>query len=187
MDRFEFDAFGRLRKILDQSDNLVAEYTYNGLGYLIGIHEDTDTDGDVDSSDAWRLFVYDHRWRVVAEFQHVEGEDAETTPRLFYVHHAAGLDGQGTGSYIDEVACRERRVSYGSSGEPTGENGSGSSFNERLYYCQSWRADVVALVKSSGTQVEQARYSAYGVPFGLPAGDVDSDGDVDVASVPSRL
>jgi hypothetical protein len=35
----------------------------------------------------------------------------------------------------------------------------------------------VAIVTTSGGQKEQVRYSAYGVPFGLPAGDVDSDGD----------
>ncbi len=55
--------------------------------------------------------------------------------------------------------------------------------NERLYYCQNRRADVVALVTSSGRQVEQARYSAYGVPFGLPMGDTDGDGDVDAADL----
>jgi RHS repeat-associated protein len=40
---------------------------------------------------------------------------------------------------------------------------------------------VVALIDSAGAQVEQVRYFAYGIPFGLPAGDVDSDGDVDPA------
>lgn len=35
----------------------------------------------------------------------------------------------------------------------------------------------MALVTAAGAQVEQVRYSAYGVPFGLPAGDCDSDGD----------
>gem|GEM_PF-5571637 len=29
---------------------------------------------------------------------------------------------------------------------------------------------MVAIVSSSGRQVEQARYSAHGVPFGLPVG-----------------
>jgi RHS repeat-associated protein len=46
---------------------------------------------------------------------------------------------------------------------------------ERLYYCQSWRADVVAVVDSTGTLVEGARYSAYGVPIGVPAGDTNTD------------
>ncbi|MCC7169498.1 MAG: hypothetical protein IT459_03540, partial [Planctomycetes bacterium] len=49
------------------------------------------------------------------------------------------------------------------------------------YYCQNWRADVVAIVSGAAIQKEQVRYSAYGVPFGLPAGDADSDGDCDAA------
>ena len=55
------------------------------------------------------------------------------------------------------------------------------TLEERRYYCQNWRADVVALVTSSGQQVEQDRYSPYGVPFGLPAGDANSDGTVATA------
>jgi len=106
---------------------------------------------------------------------------------VFYVHHAAGLDGRGTGSYIDQIICRERKVLYsGALGniEPVGEDPSPSApANERLYYCQNRRADVVAMVNSSGRQVEQARYSSCGVPFGLPAGDADSDGDVDAADL----
>jgi RHS repeat-associated protein len=39
---------------------------------------------------------------------------------------------------------------------------------------------MVAILNDTGTlQIEQARYSAYGVPFGLPAGDTDADGDTD--------
>ena len=131
----------------------------------------------MDASDAWRRFGYDHRWRVVAEHH-----DAETTPRLSYLHDAAGLDGRATGSYIDEVICRERRVVIDEN-DPQNPAEGGNAFNERLYYCQNRRADVVAMVDSAGRQVEQARYSAYGVPFGLPAGDADSDGDVDAADL----
>jgi len=53
--KYVYDAFGRLRKILNRgNDALVAEYRYNGLGYMIAIHEDADGDGDVDGDDAWR-------------------------------------------------------------------------------------------------------------------------------------
>ena len=46
--------------------------------------------------------------------------------------------------------------------------------DERIYYCQNMRQDVVALVNDDGSSVlEQVRYSAYGVPFCLPAGDCD--------------
>ncbi len=47
---------------------------------------------------------------------------------------------------------------------------------ERIYYCQNQHADVVALVTSAGGQREMDRYSSYGVPFGLPEGDSDSNG-----------
>lgn len=54
---------------------------------------------------------------------------------------------------------------------------------QRAYYCQNWRNDVVAILKkgsgSACSVMEAARCSAYGVPFGLPPGDVDGDGDVD--------
>lgn len=56
---------------------------------------------------------------------------------------------------------------------------SDGTLEQRFFYCQNWRGDVVALVGSGQWQVEQVRYSAYGVPFGLPGGDCDSDGDCD--------
>jgi len=54
-----------------------------------------------------------------------------------------------------------------------------STREERRYYCQNWRADVVALLTDTGKMVEWVKYSSYGVPFALPAGDTDSDGDWD--------
>jgi hypothetical protein len=50
---------------------------------------------------------------------------------------------------------------------------------ERRYYCQNWRADVSAILTDAGSMVEWVKYSSYGVPFALPAGDTDSDGDWD--------
>ncbi len=83
------------------------------------------------------------------------------------MHHGAGNSGFGGASYIDQVATRDR---------DTDDNG---SLEERILYCQNWRHDVVAIVDSGGAQLEMVRYSAYGVPFGLPGGDTDSDGDCD--------
>ena len=48
------------------------------------------------------------------------------------------------------------------------------------------RGDVIAMSSASGAQRGQARYSAYGVPFGLPAGELTGDGAVNFADL-SRL
>ena len=48
-----------------------------------------------------------------------------------------------------------------------------------MYYCQNWRHDVVALVTSGGAMKERVRYTAYGIPIGMPLGDCDGDGDTD--------
>ena len=170
---YEWDAFYRLRKIRDRStSDLVAEYIYNGQGYRISIHEDTDDDGDVDASDKWFHHAFDERWRWVATFR----ED-DSDPKEEFLHHAAGLDGQGTGSYIDLVVLRDRDINSGWTSAADG------TLEERIYYCQNWRADVSALVTDAGQMLEWVKYSAYGVPFGLPGGDADSDGDCDASDV----
>jgi RHS repeat-associated protein len=55
------------------------------------------------------------------------------------------------------------------------------TLEERVLYCPNWRADIVAVLSSTGNMIESVSYSAYGVPFGRPAGDTDSDGDFDTA------
>jgi len=91
------------------------------------------------------------------------------------VNHEAGLDGRGGSSYIDLVACVNQDLSS------AWTSASDGVLETRRYYCQNWRADVVALVSSSGWMLEQDRYSSYGVPLGLPGGDTNSDGDCDSA------
>jgi RHS repeat-associated protein len=162
--KYEYDVWYRLRKAHNQSDALLAEHRYNGLGHRIAEHADTDVDGDVDANDDWHHFAYDERWRVAAMFL-----DADTSPTGEFVPQNAGAGGQGGASYIDEVVLRDR---------DTDGNG---SLDERVWYCQNRRYDVIALVDDGGDQREMVRYSAYGVPFGLVGGDADSDGDCDVA------
>ena len=170
---YEYDAFGRLRKIKKTSDQaLVAEYTYNGLGYRLGLHYDVDTDGIVEntSDDPWYYFAYDERWRIVATFR-----DDDTDPKEQFVYHNAGPDGRGSSSYIDTVILRDKDANTAWSAASDG------TLEERIYYCHNWRGDVSVLITDTGKMVEWVKYSAYGVPFGLPVGDVDSDGDVDTA------
>ncbi|MBI5285433.1 MAG: hypothetical protein HY874_10105, partial [Chloroflexi bacterium] len=163
---YDYDAFNRLMKIrwTLSPTKVIAEYKYNGLGYRVAVHTDTDADNDVDSSDSWYFDAYDPRWRQVARFI-----DSSSSPSELFVSHCAGRSGSGDASYIDFIACRYRDKD---------QNG---TLEERLYYCQNWRADVSAIIGSDGTAKEWVKYSAYGVPTCVPAGDVDQSGVVDSA------
>ena len=140
---------------------------YEKPGDHIGWHYDTDTDGDVDSSDPWYHFAYDEAWRQVATFR-----GSDTAPKEVFVHHAAGLDGHGGSSYIDSVLLREKDAS-------TAWTAASNGLDERVFHCQNWRGDVSVVLSDDGSLLEWIKYSAYGVPYALPAGDTDSDGDWD--------
>ncbi|MBL9119319.1 MAG: hypothetical protein JNL80_05315, partial [Phycisphaerae bacterium] len=168
---YEYDAWYRLRKIKDRGTSAVlSEHQYYGNGFRAGEHYDADQDSDVDSNDPWYWFAYDERWRIVGTFV-----GSDSSPKERFLHHTAGGNGYGSSSYIDQVVLRERDANTG------WHLSSDGTLEERLYYCQNWRHDVVALVTSAGALKERVRYSSYGVPFGIPLGDCDSDGDVDSA------
>jgi len=172
--KYEYDAFYRLRKVKNTSTSaLVAEYTYNGNGHRIGLHEDTDTDGDVDASDLWYYTAYDERWRPLSTFR-----SSDTSPKEDFVFHQAGLSGHGGSSYINSVICRLKDANTAWTAASDG------TLEEIRYYCQNWRGDVSSIVTDNGQFMKEwVKYSSYGVPFGLPAGDTNSDGDCDTADV----
>ena len=60
---------------------------------------------------------------------------------------------------------------------------SDGTLEERVYYCQNWRGDVSVVIEDDADMVEWVKYSSYGIPFGLPKGDRDSDGDLDFPDV----
>lgn len=106
--------------------------------------------------------------RLVATYR-----DSDSDPKERFLYHAAGLDGRGGSSYIDAVVFRDRDDTNGWNGAADG------TLEHRLYFCQNWRQDVAVTVDSSGRIGEWIKYRAYGMPFGLPQGDTDSDGDFD--------
>ncbi|MDP2325795.1 MAG: RHS repeat-associated core domain-containing protein, partial [Gammaproteobacteria bacterium] len=168
--RYAYDAWNRLRKVYDgngQSGPLVKELRYNGLGHLIGEHVDTDSDGDVDGSDVWRYNQYNERWQLLACWK---GSDAK--PSEVYSFHNAGQDGGGGSSYIDGLICRDRDKDVDGS----------IVREERIYYVQNWRHDVVALVRADSSfasaLVERIRYDAYGRPSSFNPADVGRQGGV---------
>jgi len=175
---YVYDAFNRLRKVKDSGGATVAEYRYNGLNQRIAWHYDIDADADTDSSDNWLYFVNDDRWRIVATFRgNGAGSSVDADGKEHFIFHAAGLGGMGGSSYIDSVILRDRDNSSG------WNSSSDSVLEERRYYIQNWRADVVAMLSDTKTAIERVKYSAYGVPFNLPMGDTDCDGDTDTTDV----
>jgi RHS repeat-associated protein len=112
--------------------------------------------------------MFDEAWRQVAVFR-----ESDTSPKEEFVPHLAGLDGMGGSSMLDAVACRYRDANSGWTSAADG------TLEERKYLLQNWRGDVSVIVDSSAGVNEYAKYSAYGIPFALPAGDADSDGDCD--------
>ncbi len=167
---YKYDAFGRLVKIFYQltpsdPEVLLAEYRYNGLGHRIGWHYDVDVDGTVEatSDDPWLYFAYDPQWRMVGLFR-----GADTNARELFVNHPVGYG-------VDGVIMRDRDANTALSSAMDGTR------EERLYHLQNWRGDVVRLISaaSGGRQAEGARFSSYGVPWGIALRDIDGDGDVD--------
>jgi len=165
--KYEWDAFYRLRKVRNQSNDLISEYWYNGLGFLVVRHQDTDGSGKVDGSDKKYHTYYDERWRQIATFR-----ESDALPKEQFVYHCAGNGGWGGSSYIDSTLLRDKDQS-------TAWTAQADRTETRAYYCQNWRADVVVIVDHAAAIQEAVRYSAYGVPIGLPMGDADADGDCD--------
>jgi RHS repeat-associated protein len=169
--KYVWDAFGRLVTVKNQSAAVVAEYRYNGLGFRISMHYDVTNgvggapDGTVDGNDPVYYFAYDLQWRPVATYR---GSDSNAKERFIY--HNAGANGLGGSSYIDLVVLRDRDANT------TWYNSADSTAEERNYYCQNWRADVVAITTSGGLPIEFVRYSAYGVPSSFALADLNHDG-----------
>ena len=81
------------------------------------------------------------------------------------VHVRAGGPGRVRGSsYIDDVVCRERDLT------------SNGGFDDRYYYLQNWRNDVVAIMDHLGEIKEKIVYDAYGRPSCFSPADIETTG-----------
>jgi RHS repeat-associated protein len=112
----------------------------------------------------------DERWRIAGVYR-----ESDASAKESFVYHTPGNSGYGGSGYIDDVILRDRDHNSGwtSAGDGTLE--------QRRYYCQNWRHDVVALIKSDGKIAERDRYLSYGTPFGSPLADATFDGTVSAA------
>lgn len=159
---YEYDPFGNIRFVRNQSQQLVAEYRYNGLGYMISARYDVDGDGVIDGDQAdTEYYVYDAEWRLLATY--LADEDYLTDE---FIHNRAGLIGMSTSSELDDVAVWDRNPDK-----------DGYALDDRHYLCHNWRNDVVVVLDDEGKVWERIKYKAYGVPFCMPAGDMNCDGE----------
>ncbi|KAA3635353.1 MAG: hypothetical protein DWP92_11195 [Armatimonadetes bacterium] len=165
---YEYDGFGRLRKIKDASDSsLIAEYRYNGLGHLTALHEDTDDDSDVDTNDTWFYRMLNERWQWVATIR-----SGDTYPKEEFVSHKGGFAAEHT-LLSDLPICnnRDRDTSW--------TDASDQDLESRTFLSHNRHSDLSAIISDSGHMVEWYSYRGFSDSFGIPRGDTDSDGVTD--------
>ncbi|MGP1345533.1 MAG: RHS repeat-associated core domain-containing protein [Phycisphaerales bacterium] len=170
---FVWSPWGKLIQILNTTTKaVVAEYRYNALGHRIIHAWDPDADTDLDRY----ATIFSDRWQPVAVYRTTgssPNEVMDANPKEQFIYHAAGLNGLGSASYIDSVAFRDKNTSAGWTAA------AGSSLDERHYYLQNFRSDIVVILDDAGAMVQHARYTDTGSPFGIPLGDVDGNGITD--------
>ena len=180
---YEYNPWGQLVRIRNRVSpyETQAVYAYNGAGWRISEQLDRNdsgdtgvTDGIVDSYDPVFYLATDLSGRRIATYR-----GSDTYPKESFIWHPVGIGGPATrGGLI----LRDRVASLT---DPTlwATDPGDSDRGERTYACSDFRGDVVALVSATGggngtgALVEQYRYSATGVPIGIPLGDVTGDGD----------
>jgi RHS repeat-associated protein len=174
--RFIYDAWGRLKKITDQSGppgTTIVEYKYNALGERIGWHYDANgSTGAPDGSDPWYWFIYDDRWRIINTYRVASGT-VDTYAKERFVHHAAGKDGRSGSSYIDSLILTERDL------DTTWSSAADITMEARYFYLQNWRADTCAITNEVGVLIRSYRYTAYGTRTEIDEADYNRDGTAD--------
>ncbi|GAB4552599.1 MAG: hypothetical protein Tsb0013_14930 [Phycisphaerales bacterium] len=130
----------------------------------------TDTDNNLEDSleDPWTYALYNERWQLLVEMagETSSGAAIPDDPTLCVVHHAAGRNGSGSSSYIDDVILADADT-----------NGDGT-LDERTYFVQNWRHDVVARLGASGRVEDWTDYTPYGEPIDVLEADFNADGEV---------
>jgi RHS repeat-associated protein len=180
---FTYDPRGFLTEVRNQSDALVARYTYNAWGFRTTWQYDVMTtndppqagpDGQVNSDDPIYCSLFDMDWRPAGTFRYpnLSGNAGKSEPaKERFVYNNAGIGGFGRSSYIDSLILRDTSGAWTSAATGT--------FTQRICTLANFRGDTVLVVTGEGTVIEWVSYSAYGVPFLKPAFDLNSDGSAD--------
>jgi len=101
-------------------------------------------------------------------------------PKESFIHHDDRVRGpmtqrRGGGGPV----ARDREASLESAPENWASIAADTERFERSYYFADYGGNVSAILTHEVKMVEQIRYSANGVPFNIPLGDVNADGKVE--------
>jgi len=171
---YVYDAWNRLVKVTDASDDTLVEYQYDGLHRRICkiVPDDAANPTEWTRTD----YYYTFDWQVFEERVDTQSTltAARTTPSTT-VRYQYVWDPR----YIDAPICRDSDTSDGSGGDPNGK--CTDSDDEHLYYSQDANYHVTALVDGSdGDVVERYMYDPYGRVTFLDADwSLQENGDVD--------
>jgi YD repeat-containing protein len=186
---YVYNPFGQLVQVkLVGTATVAANYTYNALGHRNSEQLDTtDTsaspgsgvaDGQVTSHDKVFFIATDMSGRRVATYR-----GTDTHPKERFAYHMPSGYGVGGSGVASGPMLRTRMASLYDNPEKWATEAGSATHAERFYYAADYRGNVSAIVSSGGNLMEQYRYSATGVPFGIPRGDVNSDGKIEGKSV----
>jgi YD repeat-containing protein len=184
---YTFNPFGQLVRINDfATGDLIARFTYNGLGQRISEQTDVnrpgntgEPDGLVTTSDPVFYLAVDPQGRRVATYR-----DQDRHPKETFVWTLAGISGPG-GVANGTLILRDRNENGADPLAWATVEGSDAR-PERHYSVSDHTGSVVALLglhnvndAPTAKLAEQYRYSVTGVPYGIPLGDVNANGQVE--------
>ncbi len=149
---------------------VLAKYSYTATGQRVTEVYDNSGDGAVTSADVMTIIASDTSGRRVASF--VDHGDFFAKETFF--HHPPHIRGPG---FAGGPIVRDRNEDLVDPNQ--WKRAASEERLERRYYATDWQGRVVSLVTAAGAKAEDYRYSATGVPFGIPLGDINADGKVD--------
>ncbi|RLE17376.1 MAG: hypothetical protein DRJ50_14150, partial [Actinobacteria bacterium] len=160
--QYVYDAWGRMVQVQDGASVVIGNYRRSALDHLIGEQLDREPDSDLDAADWHYMVPRPSDGGLLAEFS---ASDADAlVERLWLGDFAASATGgfdccaviEERDDDMNGVLDRTTVLFVGSSGAVFGNWGD-----------------------SPGKQIERIHYDMDGVPYLVPWGDTDADGDAD--------
>jgi len=176
--RYTYSVMGlRLSEQLDSLPLLLSNMSNSGnSGVLDGVLHANQTNAD----DLVFFIATDMRANICNKARVATYRSTDTSPKESFIHHDDRVRGPMTsGGGGGGPVARDREASLKSTPENWASIAADTDRFERSYYFADYRGNVSAILTHEGKLVEHIRYSANGVPFNIPLGDINADGKVE--------